>query len=179
MCEHSAKSWRPLHARTHMYIYSYTLFTLCLNPPWHSLLACFSKKLGIPLFMAPWNELLVTLLPNPHWFSVVQLTLVPVELSPARALRAQMGSFAPAVLCILPRSVLDILKPTFIHSIPVLGHRLLSSLLISWNKRSNIYVLPSHRMRMWKGLHTLCLSQGDEHTESQYTSSGPSQVGIQ
>lgn len=30
-----------------------------------------------------------------------------------------------------------------------------------------------------KGLHTLCLSPGDEHTESQYTNSGPSQVGIQ
>lgn len=41
--------------------------------------------------MAPWNELWVKLLLKPHRFSVVQLTLVPVELSPAWALRAQMG----------------------------------------------------------------------------------------
>lgn len=86
-----------------------------------------SKKLGISLSMAPWNELSVKLLLNPsdspwytwpwsHWSSAQPGLYEP-----------SWGSFAPAVLCILPRSVLDILKPTFTHSIPMLAHRLLSS----------------------------------------------------
>lgn len=153
MCEHSAKSWRPLHAHTHTYIYAYTLLTLHLSTLWHSLQACFSKKLGISLSMAPWNELSVKLLLNPPWFSMVQLTLVPLELSPARALWAQLG-----LLCS---------SCTLHFTQECAGHFEANFYSLHTNVRTQVAFQPAHQ-----------LEQGDEDTKSQYTSSGPSQMGI-
>lgn len=161
MCEHSAKSWRPLHAHTHTYIYSYTLFTLYLSTLWHSLQACCSRKLGISLFTAPWNELWVKLLLKPHWFSAVQLTL-------ARALRAQMAFVCSSC--------------TLHFTQECAGHSEANFYSLHTNVRTQVAFQPAYQLEQKiqhlcvtfpqdedvKSLHTLHLSQGDEDTVTTY-----------
>lgn len=188
MCEHSAKSWRPSHAYIYMYIYSYILFTLkqtsvalrvselpsVRNPGFSS---SYLHDMS-PQWSSSWSPTGFlrrgTARHSTAWHGTAQpgsvgsaqpRTAVGLWAQPGCARSSCTLHFALVVCWKFSRQLL-------FTTYQWLGHRLLSSLPISWKERSNIYLLPFHRVRTLN-VCTPCASVKEHKIQSQNCSLVP------